>query len=294
FGLQFEEIRLMMTASDTIISGSAVTSLLPLEKPFVPSDLDFFARSARGRGVVKFLVTPGMYEVTSTSLEYGISAGIGTVWTLVHRIHGYKINVIEGLTTNPLDAVLKFHSTCVIGALTADGLWHAYPFFTLRGKALTTPNLLPLSGSIISRLEHQKTGWRVLHKYIDRGFDYDVGELCSDHICGVDWECPATVRRSDDAGCLNAPFPPWRFTSTPETAMLSAWTLGGVGCVTGMDDNKNRVTKPVYSERRQSASAFSFIQFLTCFEVCRWIRAVEALIGRATAPALTDDIITLI
>ncbi|KAJ7137590.1 hypothetical protein C8R43DRAFT_844687, partial [Mycena crocata] len=207
FGLQFEETRLLLTATGTVISGSAVTSLLPIRRPFQPNDLDFFAKSGRGRGVVKYLLIPGMYEVTNTAFTYGVSAGIGTIWTLIHRIHGYKINVIEGLTTNPLDAVLRFHSTCVFCAWTADGLWHAYPFFTLNGKTLTMPNLLPLAGTATSALDHQKIGWRVLHKYIDRGFDYDVGELRAEHICGVDWNCPATLRRSDDAGCLSAPFP---------------------------------------------------------------------------------------
>ncbi|KAJ7131536.1 hypothetical protein C8R43DRAFT_660134 [Mycena crocata] len=276
FGLQFEETQLLLSATDSAISGSAVTSLLPLRQSFEPNDLDFFTRSGRGQGVVKFLQMPGLYELTNTAIAYGVSAGIGTIWTLIHRIHGYKINVIEGLTNNPLDAILRFHSTCVIGAWSASGIWHAYPFYTVSGKSLTTWNMLPLTGALTPLLDHHKIGWRVLHKYINRGFSFDVGELRSEHVCGVDWNCPATVRRSDDAGCLFAPFPSWRLSSDDQLP-LTAWTLGGVSCDSGLEDGSGRSIRPVYSEKNS-----------------RWIRSVDSLINRSTEPMIFEDIHAII
>ncbi|KAK7008336.1 hypothetical protein R3P38DRAFT_2791901 [Favolaschia claudopus] len=52
--------------------------------------------------------------------------GFGPVWSLALG-DNLKINIIESITDEPLDAVVRFHFTCVVAAWHADGIWLAYP-----------------------------------------------------------------------------------------------------------------------------------------------------------------------
>ncbi|KAJ7902440.1 hypothetical protein B0H13DRAFT_1515593, partial [Mycena leptocephala] len=205
FDLLFDEVRLMQTASSAIISGSTVAALAGSPTPFNPNDLDIYAGRGEGWHVVKYLENGNKYRAVKEETSYDFASGIGKVWTLRHRRTDKKINVIESLSSNPLHSVLHFHFTPVFGAWSANEFWHGYADLTASGYAMTTLTHLPLKDD----LQNHKHVWKVLQKYKRRGFSFALDECLAPHVCGEHKDCPATLRTSDDAGCLTMAFPVW-------------------------------------------------------------------------------------
>ncbi|KAJ7152248.1 hypothetical protein C8R43DRAFT_824649, partial [Mycena crocata] len=149
-----------------IISGSTVTALVHA-RVFTPGDLDFYTPCGSGFILVCYLKATGKYRVTKRSSPYDYAAGIGKVWTLVMiGSPKVKINVIDSLSSNPFDPIGHFHATCVFGAWTALGIWLGYPYLTLKGVAIVTPDSMPITDDLPS---HQHV-WKILQKYVKRGF----------------------------------------------------------------------------------------------------------------------------
>ncbi|KAJ7654698.1 hypothetical protein DFH06DRAFT_993666 [Mycena polygramma] len=199
------------------------------QNKFDPLDLDIYTGRGGGFDVVQYLAKSGKYTLKAESPTYDFAAGIGKVYTMRHHRTLKKINVIESLTKNPLDAIAHFHSTCVFGAWTASGFWHAYARLTFTGLTLTSPSRLPLRDDI----EQHRRIWRIVRKYHDRGFSF-TSEHAPPHTCGVDFDCPCTMRSSDDDGCLFAVFPSWEFNNDVVQMRPISWSLGGVGCTAGI------------------------------------------------------------
>ncbi|KAJ7077375.1 hypothetical protein B0H15DRAFT_955068 [Mycena belliarum] len=104
FHLLFEEVRLMLSASAAIISGSTIPALLQSSPSFEPEDLDFFTKLGGGFEIVRYLTNTDRYHLSTFTAEYQHSIGIGRVWSLTDN-EGTKINVVESLSNNPFDAV---------------------------------------------------------------------------------------------------------------------------------------------------------------------------------------------
>ncbi|KAJ7502473.1 hypothetical protein B0H11DRAFT_1907049 [Mycena galericulata] len=232
FNLRFIDVRLLLAATGAVISGSAVVALLqPPRTSFQPADLDFFTCNDGGYIVARFLsaAAGSSYRQISFQEPYDFARGVSKVHTLQEEHGTRKIIVIEGYTSNPLDIVMHFHSTPVWGAWTSKGVWHGSPELTLRGIAITTPYLLPVenggnNGPIQS----------ILSKYIDRGFTFSFNEYAQPHICGVDLRCPATLRSSDDEGCLNFNWPTWDLSAHSAPFIDVSWAMRGGGCSLGI------------------------------------------------------------
>jgi hypothetical protein len=227
FRLDFSHVRLLLTATGCVISGSAMTALVT--RSFEPADLDFFTGSGQGAAVVAFIALAGPYKLSDDSTPYKGAPGVGRVWTM-EAGKTLKINVVESLTSNPLDSVTTFHLTCVYGAWMADGAWHGYAGLTEAGIAVTTPTRLPTCIG----LPRQKAVWKILQKYVNRGFSIGLNELPLPHTCGVDWNCPGTIRTTNDAGCTYSPFPPWAYTGEAVAIPPTSWAMGGSGCSQGV------------------------------------------------------------
>ncbi|KAJ7602345.1 hypothetical protein DFH06DRAFT_1152836 [Mycena polygramma] len=135
----------------------------------------------------------------------------------------------ESLTDNPLDAIAHFHSTCVFGAWSSQGFWHAYAGLTFAGLSMSSPVRLPLNDDLDS---HQRV-WRIVRKYYRRGFRF-VSQYDPGHVCGVDYNCPCTMRSSNDEGCLFISFPDWEFGYDAVPTRTTTWSLNGVGCKSGI------------------------------------------------------------
>ncbi|KAK7026986.1 hypothetical protein R3P38DRAFT_2424499, partial [Favolaschia claudopus] len=202
FDLDFDMVRLMMTATGTVIAGSTLPALCT-DFLFEPHDIDFFCPLAHGQYVVLFLEQNG-YSVGKCVRDYGKLPGVGIIWYLQHE-SGRSVNVVEGRTEDPLHAIARFHSSPVVGAISSRGVWHANPWLTFRCMALTTPVLSRLQPT----LDSQKHVWKIIHKYESRGFEWSFGGFKAPHKCGSDFRCPATPRTSNDSGCFFIPFPKW-------------------------------------------------------------------------------------
>ncbi|KAJ7170429.1 hypothetical protein C8R43DRAFT_944942 [Mycena crocata] len=193
FDLRFTDVRLMQRATGTIIAGSAVTSLLPVQ-----NDIDFFARIACGLKIIRFLQMNN-YSVNSTHYSYH--------------------NHINGM----------FHSTPVFVGWTNKVIWFGYASMSAAGVAITSSSLTAFHGD----LGHFQRIWYALNKYMHRGFMYYLEEYPEPHVCGRDFNCPATQHISNDAGCTTVDIPMWEFSGPPSDPLFT-WHLGGMGWRYGM------------------------------------------------------------
>ncbi|KAJ7431848.1 hypothetical protein B0H11DRAFT_1941244 [Mycena galericulata] len=243
FHLRFTDVRLLLSATGTIISGSAGLALFTAGPHFEPGDLDFFACAGFSGAIVKFLTMAAGYKQISVTGPYDFAKGVAKIRTLKRQHTGEKINVIEGYTDNPLDIVVRFHSTPVFVAWAADRVWHGNPQLTVAGIAITTPSHLPVDDTDQCR-EHVRG---ILAKYTGRGFNYSLNEYPHQHICGVDLRCPATLRSSDDEGCLTFNFPPWDLTPYSFPFTHVSWSMGGVGCSNGIRAGSGLAVRPAWT-----------------------------------------------
>ncbi|KAJ7671029.1 hypothetical protein B0H17DRAFT_1209176 [Mycena rosella] len=240
FDLRFCDIRIMQSATGTVISGSVISALVMSGAPFVPGDLDFFTAKSRGFEVMLFLTRSGQYCLTAFSAEYQYASGIGKVWTLL-GLHGQKMNIIESLSSNPFDAIGHFHLSCVIGAWTADNIWHRYPRLTVTNATLTTAARFPLTDTLDGHLH----SWRILHKYMQRSFAIHLAELDQPHTCGYHLSCPVTLCIKGNSGCLTARFPSWPYPEEASPLYTTYWSMGGTGCSKGILAGGSRVAANV-------------------------------------------------
>ncbi|KAF8193081.1 hypothetical protein K438DRAFT_1969565 [Mycena galopus ATCC 62051] len=231
YGFRPTDVLFLMAVGNVFASGSCALSLLGCGTAFRPNDLDFFSPWGFGLTAVKFLTMRSGYRVVRESAEYDDAASVARVWWLGKDDCDEKVNVVECLSTNPLDTITSFHSTAVMNAWCAAGLWMAYPALTLQGLTLTTPHLIPF---VTDDVNSQERAYNIVNKYRMRGFDFLLGRLDYPHSCGHELACPATLRRSDDAGCLFVPFPlgqQERFRPVKPLPHVTQWNLRGAGCL---------------------------------------------------------------
>ncbi|KAJ6447851.1 hypothetical protein C8R47DRAFT_1231255 [Mycena vitilis] len=227
FQLRHDEVRLMQAATGTVIGGSTITTLVAPHRSFTPGDLDCIVPCYKGHAVVDFLRIGSGYEVIATGLGFHGVPHVNRVWTMEKG--SLTINVVECLTENVLDIILCFHMSCVYGFWNADCVWHGYAGLTADGTAVTTPTKFPYP----SEQNTVTDIWNVTHKYIDRGLTIAVNELPWKHTCGVDKDCPATIRTTDDDGCSSVSFPPWAYSGDARPIIPTTWTFRGTGCAQG-------------------------------------------------------------
>ncbi|KAJ7431643.1 hypothetical protein B0H11DRAFT_2231156 [Mycena galericulata] len=227
FGLSYGDIKLLQAATGTIISGSMIAALV--HRPFQPNDIDFYCSSAFGDDVAKYLKAVGNFETQEyIGGEYSDSNGIAGVHWLVGN--DTRVNVIETRSSEPLDAVLTFHSSGPRGALEWDRLSHYEVNRAARGIALITPTSL----TVRNELTNQIRCWQLLHKYGGRGFRFTF-QYDAPHECGVHLDCPATIRTTADAGTLRTPLLPVPISRAPSIPRQAiSWRLGGTNCEQGL------------------------------------------------------------
>ncbi|KAJ7455959.1 hypothetical protein B0H11DRAFT_2244302 [Mycena galericulata] len=226
FGLQYSDVKLLQAATGTLISGSTITSLV--HNPFHPNDVDFYTDTNRGWTVVAYLRDVCGFRLHQYSgHQYGGTRGIKGVWWLVGE-QDCKVNVIES-NSSAMDAILRFHSSPPKGVVEWGRLFHVEPGHVLNDLALTTPAQFIVTGNKTD----VDSAWNVVRKYKARGFDF-VFEYNKPHACGVDLNCPATIRSTEDGGCLRAQLPTCgiTFRRHPRREIIS-WSLQGLTCATG-------------------------------------------------------------
>ncbi|KAK7049035.1 hypothetical protein R3P38DRAFT_2764901 [Favolaschia claudopus] len=240
FRLRFDDVRLLLTATGCAITGSSIVSLARPDLRVVPNDLDVMTGRGKGPAVADFFSLAACYEPDTDPVDYHDIRGIGPIWTL--SLGGVlKINVIESLTDNPLDAIVRFHFSCVYAAWQADGIWLAYPESMRRSLVMTTPRSFPMGSGFANRFR----AWSIFRKYTSRGFSVCLDGYPDPHVCGEDFNCPATIRAADDAGCEFYEFPNWRYTPDSRILPPTCWTMGGTGCKAGILTRNGENAAPV-------------------------------------------------
>ncbi|KAK7049027.1 hypothetical protein R3P38DRAFT_3175281 [Favolaschia claudopus] len=237
FFLNFDEVRLMQTATGSVLAGFCVIALFRPQEPNQFSVLEIVTPKDNGPAVVTFLVMASKYEIVETDEEELCEVNVNHIWTL--QLKDVKIIVFESMTPNPFDVIAQRQLSPLYGAWTANELWMGYPYLTKTSIATTTPSRFPFSSR---SLAHRKM-WSLMHALMDIGYDIALEGATFPHTCGVDASCPATLRTSTDAGCLRSAFPRWTFSSDAIQAQNICWSMGGEGCSAGhlvLDNSKPR------------------------------------------------------
>ncbi|KAK7027563.1 hypothetical protein R3P38DRAFT_3190434 [Favolaschia claudopus] len=195
-----------------------------------PSELDIVTGRGKAPAVADFFILARVLQSSEGPRRFGLRRS-RRHWILVlcgvlALGDNLKINIIESITDEPLDAVVRFHFTCVVAAWHADGIWLAYPELLKEALVITTPAAYPIESGFARRF----SVWSAFRKYVEAGFRVHLNEYPRPHICGEDVNCPATLRSSDDAGCRFFAFPEWRYTGESGLPDPTCWTMGGSGC----------------------------------------------------------------
>jgi hypothetical protein len=230
FGLSHGDVRILQSATGTVISGSMLAAIVHL--PFAPNDIDFYCNHRIGTNVVAYLENAGNFAfVDYSERAYNDMGGVKGVWTLEGQ-DNKTINVIETLARNPVRCVLgDFHSSAPRGVIEWSGVHHFEANQAIHGLALLTPKTLQLGD--LDDLDDHVRNWEILHKYKDRGFRF-IFEYDQPHECGVHINCPATVRSTSDSGTLHLTLPGFSIPMhSVQTRNEMVWTPGGSMCSTG-------------------------------------------------------------
>jgi len=190
--------RLIMESTGCVVSGSyALLALHP--GAFKPEDLDLYVPSDGFDTLVGYLQQNGYtLDASPTDYQY-LSPSILNVRRLVRRDTHTAIDVVSIQGHDPLKAVVEFHSTLLMNAITSSGAICLYASLTLRRLGIINYGLSTTApGGII-----------VFDKYCLRGFTLEESmhrlddyTIPSGHRCRVDPSCPSTVRTVYDSGSL--------------------------------------------------------------------------------------------
>ncbi|KAJ7156449.1 hypothetical protein C8R43DRAFT_1125647 [Mycena crocata] len=245
FGLQPVQIRLLQAGTMSVIGGEILDFLMI----HPPADLTDDSVSRLLLYVPQHQwYWPGCYFDRYTSFKE--PEGVGASPTadegqescvastrLLMNAARKEILLVRSCSGNALDPVVCSPYSPRIGGLTHMGLWHGHPASTIGRLALPNAAYVDVSYSLarqysltwVRRL--QAAGYLLLSFYPFR------------HTCGSSMACPASMRSSRDAGCLESFFYPGiRIgvdASVYPTDYVVHWTLGGRVCPnlgTGIED----------------------------------------------------------
>ncbi|KAJ7264031.1 hypothetical protein B0H12DRAFT_1068833 [Mycena haematopus] len=266
FSLRFEEVRLMLAATGAVIAGSSVAALVNWDPAWRPTHLAIVAPRGTVDIILEFFRFAAGYSLQSAGHGYRMSNTHSRC--SIANAHGAQLLVYESKTRDPFSTIATSQFTCEYGAWTATGLFHAYPQLTAYRRALTTPTRLPIRDT----LEDQRMLWDSLHRYTSSHYIVDTLGYRAMHTCGVNPSCPATLRTSDDRGCMHIPFPAWDVSSGLVYRDVTCWSLGGTGCLLGV------LARPADQGRVFSATGSAVLDG-------KWATDVLAIAALPTCPA---------
>ena len=130
------------------------------------------------------------------------------VWSLRDESIGREepsifLHVVSSISDNPLPPIFLFNSTHTMNFISSSGIFVGYSALSSAGKGLANYNTgEDLEGQKVQHLTttHATCGFTVSSR---------LSSLISeDHICGLDFSCPLTIRSTIDGGTLFAPIDP--------------------------------------------------------------------------------------
>ncbi|KAJ7210589.1 hypothetical protein B0H12DRAFT_1079705 [Mycena haematopus] len=197
--ISYDLFRFVQIATGIGLSGSAIPHLVLYSRhahgSFTPGDLDFYVPNTAWDSVMTFFTTVTAYSVSKQrqSFSYGNSPSISSVvWMRIHPHHPLSLNFMRCIDDNVYGPTVQFHSTCVVGCVTADRAW--FPTLDLTVQRIT---ILNRHQNSLRTVEDQRRALVIYRKWQSRGFTIHF-DLPYHHECGHHPCCPATVRFSDD------------------------------------------------------------------------------------------------
>ncbi|KAJ7130153.1 hypothetical protein C8R44DRAFT_871991 [Mycena epipterygia] len=243
--LRFEEIRLMQEATGSMITGALLVSLLQFHSVGHSDDVNVVTGWGEGGPVVEFIEMCSDYKTATFTGNHESHTGIAFSWTLLHAHTGRKLHISESRTSSPVDAIAQSPSSCVVGGWGAYDVWHGYPALMHANMAICTATTMP----VINGLAGQQEIWTFLHLFAAHDLVHGFDGFEDVHVCGAHPSCPATLRTTDDAGCLRARFPLTLYHERVHTEYVTCWALGGKGCPAGILSRSGRRTEQVSADR---------------------------------------------
>ncbi|KAJ7185073.1 hypothetical protein B0H12DRAFT_1083251 [Mycena haematopus] len=254
FSLSYSVIRFLQLATGLALSGSAITRLALYSRDapdaFSPGDLDFYVPAVFWNSVGEFFDLATTYATVNVNNSLYCSVPSITAIALLENEHdkGRTLNLMRCMDSNVYGPPTQFHSSCVMGCITADRAW----FPTLR---LTTRRISILNETTLRlHTNHDlASALTFIRKYQDRGFRFHV-DYPYPHDCGKHIDCPATLRTSVDKGCFVMRLPLLSSAPTHDhPAHIVSWSLGGQGC---RSSSMRAWDFPRIVWRRQAQSAY--------------------------------------
>ena len=226
YHLNFRLICLMQCATQAVVGGPFLLSLFqPLvASPITTKEIHVYCRPGDGLNIMRYFRMMTRFRMIVYRAQSRVP-GISRTWRMGVANGPRYLTIMEGLTDNPSDAVMFSDNTALFAFWSQTEVWNGYPALAVRGISLTTPEHMPIHSSLAGH----RRAWQALLWYRLRGF-LMTHELPSPHICGVNKNCPATLRHTSDSGCLKIALPHLSFAAVDPLTRDTMWSLDGQGC----------------------------------------------------------------
>lgn len=240
-----DNLFLIMKLSNSVISGSsALQFMLPFtSQNWTCHDLDIYTPITHGLLMTNFLKLEGYRVLRTSKAQSSYRPGNFDVTTMKKGNLSIDIVVVHGASF--FTVISRFHLTCVMNFLSADGFFSAYPTLTASGYSIVSHLSFAEHGALTPR----RPTVRSYRKYRERGFKLlhlppsvplsRCDNRAPNHVCGRSAWCPHTLRTTNDPYCLYVPFEAHPTSVTPEKApkpvlyharFATVWMLGGTSC----------------------------------------------------------------
>lgn len=240
-----ENLFLVLKLSRAAISGSsALRFMLPyMSQDWTCKDLDIYTPQIESEVVVNFFLLEGYKVAKMAKAKPPYRPGMFDVTTMIKGAR--SIDVVMMPHTSFFTTISRFHLSCLINFLSADGFFSAYPTLTNAEYSLVSHlaftgngDTSPRDTTVEAYRKYQRRGFKLLHlpKTVNLPRSEDTAPM---HSCGVSVWCPHTPRTTNDPHCLYVPFEanPTSVTyDRPSNRGLygcgfgTLWILGGPSC----------------------------------------------------------------
>lgn len=240
-----ENLFLILRLSKSAISGSsALRFMLPTNsREWTCKDLDIYTPERKSDIVTNFFLLEG-YKISKISKASTVyHPGQFDVTTMTKG--GLSIDVVSVHHKNFFTTISRFHLSCLMNFISADGFFSAYPTLTDAEYSIVSHlsfldhgSTTPMKSTVKSLKKYQLRGFTLLHA--PKGIDiHTSNSTAPTHSCGKSVWCPHTPRTTNDPYCLYVPFEATTTSVTfdrPSNRGLygarcgTIWVLGGPSC----------------------------------------------------------------
>jgi hypothetical protein len=225
----------------SVISGSvALASLFPYQlRKWDPDDMDIYTTRKGFTRILNYVVTAGYKIVGQRTTRNTAYSGGSAIFEVVklEDVRGRKLDIVVSNCITALAPVFEYYASHVVNCITGRGIYSAYPYHTLVGRAIMNgPSAVAPFYAMSTVLQ------KCIVKYARRGFTFQMNPvvaLVAPHVCGSAKYCPHTVRNVFDGGALvvafnntnaSSPFLRNSMRKIWRPRMANLWVFGGNAC----------------------------------------------------------------